>query len=310
MIRPGINVFAIIAYSTGLIFGFGFAGAVIGSVIAFATMSSEMASAGIIGLLIIIMVGGIGMVVGAAIGIVVAIIIGLKSTPNKTKGDYFKIIGIPLIIVLIIVLWISVTIVRDEYQRSQIPEVPPAPAAAPAPAATAAPAAAPAPWLTPTPTLTPQPTPIPTPTPTPTPAPTPISSIQLPPGPTGCLGGQDPLGRDSVELLGLNHSDGSNLGNVFTPVNIIADVRYTLGSLDQAHLVLFWEVGYQRTQIRSLTISSGQNDVSLQGTLVTPNTAGSLLISILPVPTAANIQNYGCLVEVLSIKVASYYFTS
>ena len=113
MIRPGINVFAIIAYSTGLIFGFGFAGAVIGSVIAFATMSSEMASAGIIGLLIIIMVGGIGMVVGAAIGIVVAIIIGLKSTPNKTKGDYFKIIGIPLIIVLFIVLWISVSILID-----------------------------------------------------------------------------------------------------------------------------------------------------------------------------------------------------
>ena len=118
------------------------------------------------------------------------------------------------------------------------------------------------------------------------------------------------MGRDSVQLLGLNPSDGSNLGNVSTPVNIIADVRYTLGSLDQANLVLFWEVGFQRTQIGSLTISSGQNDVSLQGTLVTPNTAGSLLISIMPVPSLANIQNYSCLAEVLSIKVASYYFTS
>ena len=106
MIRPGTDVFGIIAYSTGLIVGFGSVGAVIGLVIAFATMSSEMASAGLIGLLIIMLIVGIGAVVGAAIGIVISIIIGLKSTPNKTKGDYFKIIGIPFTIVLIIVLWI------------------------------------------------------------------------------------------------------------------------------------------------------------------------------------------------------------
>ncbi len=133
MIRPGIDVFGIIAYSTGLIVGFGSVGAVIGLGIAFATMSSEMASAGLIGLLIIMLIGGIGMVVGAAIGIVVAIIIGLKSTPNKTKGDYFKIIGIPLAIVLIIVLWFYVPILRDEYQDSREYLSSPAPAAPAAP---------------------------------------------------------------------------------------------------------------------------------------------------------------------------------
>jgi hypothetical protein len=136
--RSGIDVFGIIvhlAYSTVLIAGFGSAGAVIGLVIAFVTMSSEMANYGLIGFLIIMMVGGIGAVVGAAIGIVVAIIIGLISTPNKTKGDYFKIIGIPFFIVLIIVLWISLPIFRDEYQRSQREETPdsPPPVAQPAP---------------------------------------------------------------------------------------------------------------------------------------------------------------------------------
>ena len=127
------------------------------------------------------------------------------------------------------------------------------------------------------------PTPTPTPTPTPMPTISPISSIQIPPpppAPSGCLGGRDPLGRDSVQLLGLNPSDGSNLGNVFTSVNINADVRYTLGSLDEAVLILYWEVGFQRTQIGHLNISSGQNDVSLEGTLVTSSTAGSLLVSI------------------------------
>ena len=99
------------------------------------------------------------------------------------------------------------------------------------------------------------------------------------------------------------------MGNVFTPVNIIADVRYTLGSLDQANLILYWEVGFQRTQIGHLNISSGQNDVSLEGTLVTSSTAGSLLVSIMPVLSVANMQNYSCLAEVLSLKAASYYFT-
>ena len=138
MIRPGINVFAIIAYSTGLIVGFGSVGAVIGLVIAFATMFSEMANYGLIGFLIIALIGGIGMAVGAAIGIVVAIIIGLKSTPNKTKGDYFKIIGIPLAIVLIIVLWVYVPILRDEKPWSQEDITPTAaPVARPAPEASA-----------------------------------------------------------------------------------------------------------------------------------------------------------------------------
>ena len=99
------------------------------------------------------------------------------------------------------------------------------------------------------------------------------------------------------------------MGNASTPVNIIADVRYTLGSLDQATLILYWEVGFQRTQIGSMNISSGQNDVSLEGTLVTASTAGSLIISIMPVLSAANMQNYGCLAEVLMINAASYYFT-
>ena len=104
----GIDVFGIIAYSTGLIVSFGFVGGVIGLAIAFAslTMDSAFASSGLIGLLLIMMFVGIGAVVGAAIGIVGSIIIGLKSTPKKTKGAYFKIIGIPIIIVLIIVLWI------------------------------------------------------------------------------------------------------------------------------------------------------------------------------------------------------------
>ena len=155
---------------------------------------------------------------------------------------------------------------------------------------------------------TPTPTSMPTPTPTPIPTITPISSIQLPPGPTGCLGGQDPLGRDSIQLLGLNPSAGSNLSNRSTPVNIIADVRYTLQSLDQADLILFWEVGFQRTQIGYSTISAGQNDVSLQGTLVSPNSSGSLVISIMPVLSTANMQNYSCLMEVLSITAGSYYF--
>ena len=131
MIRPGIDVFGIIAYSTGLIVGFGCVGGVIGLVIAFATMSSEMANYGLIGFLIIMMIGGIGMVVGAAIGIVVAIIIGLKSTPNKTKGDYFKIIGIPLAIVLIIILLVYVPILREEKSWSQEDITPPAPAVMP-----------------------------------------------------------------------------------------------------------------------------------------------------------------------------------
>ena len=141
--RSGVNVFGSIAYSSVLIIGFGFAGGAIALFIAFSTMASELSAYGLIGLFMIMFYGGMGMVAGGVIGIVVAIIIGLISTPNKTKSDYFKIIGVPLITaVLIIVLLIGPSIFENGERQPELN--PPAPAAAPAAAAAPATAAAPA----------------------------------------------------------------------------------------------------------------------------------------------------------------------
>ena len=54
----------------------------------------------------IIIVGlfsGGGLLLEAILGAIVGIIIGLKSIFNKTKGDYLRVIGAPLIIILVVI---------------------------------------------------------------------------------------------------------------------------------------------------------------------------------------------------------------
>jgi MFS family permease len=114
----GVNVSALIAHSAWLIFVFGGVGTAIGIIVA-SSMFSEMVGSGIIGLFIIMMVIGMGMVGGIAIGAVVAIVIGLISQPHTTKWDYLKIIGTPLIIPLIIVGAVVFPAALEEYGHNK-----------------------------------------------------------------------------------------------------------------------------------------------------------------------------------------------
>ena len=125
--RP--TFFSVLAISTGTILVFGIIGLVIGAVVGLRYFAGADTQ-GLGGLNFLfaaftglsIMVGG--GVIGGGIGAMVGIVISLKSFPNKTKGDYFRVIGAPLLVILVPALLMffqadGVSLVTDTYNQNR-----------------------------------------------------------------------------------------------------------------------------------------------------------------------------------------------
>ena len=99
-----INFISLLATTSLTIFGLGFIGLIIGAIITFSVMPlDEMATMGIVGILILMFFTGLGGVVGGAIGAVISVGIGFSRIANKTTGDYIRVILAPILIIFLFV---------------------------------------------------------------------------------------------------------------------------------------------------------------------------------------------------------------
>ena len=108
--RPGLNFFSILGISGGSILSISVVGGIIGTIVGVIYASSDFQNDGsgvatfFAFLIVLVFLVG-GALVGAILGAIVGIVISLRSIPNKTKGDYFRVIGVPLLIFSVIFIW-------------------------------------------------------------------------------------------------------------------------------------------------------------------------------------------------------------
>jgi hypothetical protein len=126
--RP--TFFSVLAISIGTILVFGLIGLVIGAVVGIRYFAGEDTQGDNSGLYFLFAVlGGLmimvsGGVIGGGIGAMVGIVISLIKFPNKTNGDYFRVIGAPLLVILVPTLLMffqadGVSLVTDAYNQNR-----------------------------------------------------------------------------------------------------------------------------------------------------------------------------------------------
>ena len=123
--RP--HFFSVLAISSGTILVFGLIGLVIGAVVGIwfiAEGGIQGIQGSFVAVFIIPMFVVGGGVIGGGIGAIVGIVISLKSFPNKTNGDYFRMIGAPLLVIFSVTLYIffqagGVSLVTDSYNQNR-----------------------------------------------------------------------------------------------------------------------------------------------------------------------------------------------
>ena len=127
--RP--NFFSVLAISVGSILSISVVGGIIGTIVGviYVSSSSDFQDDGsglayfFAFLIVLVFLGG-GALLGAILGVIVGIVISLKSIPNKTKGDYFRVIGAPLLVILVATLLIffqtdGVSLVTDAINQNR-----------------------------------------------------------------------------------------------------------------------------------------------------------------------------------------------
>ena len=125
--RPGLNFFSILGISGGSILSISVVGGIIGTIVGviYVSSSSDFQDDGsgvatFFAFLIVLLFLGGGALVGAILGAIVGIVISLRSIPNKTKGDYFRVIGVPLLIFSVIFILLFGPAIYDELKRNMV----------------------------------------------------------------------------------------------------------------------------------------------------------------------------------------------
>ena len=125
--RPGLNFFSVLGISGGSILSISVVGGIIGTIVGviYVSSSSDFQDDGsglatfFAFLIVLVFLGG-GALVGAILGAIVGIVISLRSIPNKTKGDYFRVIGVPLLIFSVIFILLFGAPIYDELKRNRV----------------------------------------------------------------------------------------------------------------------------------------------------------------------------------------------
>ena len=125
--RPALNFFSVLGIGCGSILSISVVGGIIGTIVGviYVSSSSDFQDDGsglatfFAFLIVLVFLGG-GALVGAILGVIVGIVISLRSIPNKTKGDYFRVIGVPLLIFSVIFILLFGAPIYDELKRNMV----------------------------------------------------------------------------------------------------------------------------------------------------------------------------------------------